>query len=246
MRNTYSLLGGNMKTLKLTNLQNAEHLSLMSDILILLEQANIEEFTSFKEQIAKQVKLERSEQNKIIKSIKTKAIKEMDKKRDKTFRGLTLRVHSEILSLDPEIKKSAENIKIVLDNYGNITRLNFENETTQIKNLLAVLNSEKYITSAQRIGISNWMNWLEETNNQLIEIYTARRNAYANRPKSNLINVRTESDRIFKDIRKTANALKVLKPTKELTVFIKKANISILKWKNILNKRKQKKYNFSN
>ncbi len=227
-----------MKTIPLKHLQNAEHLALMSDLLVLLKETNLEPLAPLTAEFTKQIELEDLAQKEIIKSSYTAKIIELDQKRDDIYRGLTLRVQSEMFSEDENEKKAAEEIEIVLKTYGNFTKHNLRKETTEIENLLNDLKNEKYTVFAENIGLVKWINWLETANNKFQEAYNLRRDEYADRPELSLRDIRRDSDLLFKEFRKITEALEILQPSEDLKTLVTKADITIEKWRDTLSKRK--------
>ncbi len=227
-----------MKTLNLNNLQNAEHLSFIGNLLELLNEANIPSLSELQNKLAKQVSLEAAAQKEVIKSNKTNNLRILDKNRDDILRGLILRVKSEVLTPNIERKEAAKIIKIVINKYGNFGSHNYQSQTVEIKGLVRKLRTEKYIQAVTTIGLTEWLDWLEQENYKFEEVYIARRNEYAKRPKYNLKKIRKETDLVFKDIRKIINALQLFQPSEQLTILIAKANVTINHWREILNKRK--------
>lgn len=227
-----------MKTIDLHSLQNAEHLALMRDLLAVLKEANIEALIPLKEKFVQQVDLEESAQKQITKSGYTATLVELDQSRDEIFRGLVLRVQSELLTQDENRRKSAQQIKIVIDTYGNFTQHNLQKETIEIENLLQDLKSERYTSLSTDIGLNDWIGWLEEANNKFETTYTSRRDEYANRPDLNLKSIRNQSDILFKELCKMTAALEVLQPSESLHELISKADTSISKWRDILSQRR--------
>ncbi len=227
-----------MKTLHLNQLQNAEHLAFVSDIATLLENVDIEVLNEVKTQFSTSVNNEELAQKEIIKSEHTQTLAELDRKRDDFYRGLIYRIKSEHYSKTEANRKSAEKVMIVLDTYGTIVTSNYQKETTEIQNIIADLKSENYAADITRIGLTQWVTWLEEANNEFNQTYISRRDEYASRPDYNLKAIRKESDTLFRKIQEIVGALQVLQPSEQLSEFITKANTSINKWKEVLALRK--------
>ncbi len=227
-----------MKTIHLSRLQNAEHLAFVSDIATLLENVDIDVLNELKTQFATSVNNEELAQKEIIKSEHTQSLAELDRKRDDFYRGLVHKIKSEHYSKLESNRKSAEKVMIVLDTYGTIISSNYQKETTEIQNIIADLKSVTYTSDVTKIGLTQWITWLEEANNEFNQTYISRRDEYASRPDYNLKAIRKESDTLFKKIQEIVGALQVLQPTEQLSEFITKANASIDKWKEILALRK--------
>ncbi len=229
-----------MKTLNLKRLQNAEHLAFMRDVVTLLEAVEDTHFDELKNKLTQSVEQEDLAQNEITKSEHTASIAEIDEKRDRLYRGLVHRVKAEAFSPLEEVQKLAEKVLIVVRTYGNFTKHNYQKETTEIQNFIADLKSEEYAEAVQKIGLKQWIVWLEEANTSFVTAYTSRRDEYAARPEYNLKTIRKENDEIFRKIKEIAMALAVVQPSEQLSVFISKVNASINKWREVLAQRTKK------
>ncbi len=230
-----------MKKIYLQKLQNAEHLAFMSDVAALLQAVGNTFFDKEKEQLMQSVTNEELANKEIRKSEHTSSLSELDTVRDNFYRGLLYRVKSEVFSKEKEVCRAAEKVMLVVDTYGNFTKHNYQKETTEIQNFITDLKSEEYSGAAEKIGLTQWVTWLDEANKEFHKVYALRRDEYASRPVYDLKNIRKESDEIFKNIQKKADALLILQPSEELTTFVAKVETSIEKWKEVLAQRKGKK-----
>ncbi|MDO4229095.1 MAG: DUF6261 family protein [Capnocytophaga sp.] len=226
-----------MKNLNLTRLQNSEHLALMSDTLELLNEANLPALEALKTAFSEQVSLEEAAQKQIRKNERTKELAVLDEKRGSIYRGLVLRVQSEEYSANEERKKSAEKIYLVIKTYGNFTTYNYQKETTDVQNFIAELKSSEFFPAAKKIGLEEWINWLETANIAFKTLYNERRDEYATQTTYDLKNIRKEIDAIFKKIQQTAEAILILQPSDEINLFTSKLNTSINKWREVLSMR---------
>ncbi len=229
-----------MKNIYLSRLQNAEHLAFMTDIVTLLEEVDIDVLAEPKTQLSVSVTNEELAQKEILKSEHTQELAELDTKRDNFYRGLTYRIKAERYSKLEANRKSTEKIMIVLNTYGTVTSSNYQKETTEVQNIIADLKSATYAQDVTRTGLTEWINWWEEANNEFNQTYISRRDAYASRPDYNLKSIRQESDTLFKKIQQIVDALQVLQPSEQLNIFVTKANTSIDKWKETLALRKNR------
>lgn len=226
-----------MKSLHLLKLQNSEHLALMTDVLKLLTDANLSEMETLKTQFSEKVSEAEAAQKQIRKSQHTDQLAMLDQKRDNLYRGLVLRLQSEEFSLIDDRKKAAEKVALVIKTYGNLTVHNYQKETIEIQNFVRELKSENYLPSVQKIGLDEWIEWLETTNTEFEKLYASRRDEYAAQPTYDMKNIRKELDALFKKIQQTAEALAILKPSEALSVFMAKVDASISKWRDILAQR---------
>ena len=236
-----------MKQIHLSRLQNAEHLALINDLYSLLNQANIEALDALKNQLKKGIDQAEAGQLQIRKNEHTQALVSLDDKRDNMYRGLVLRVQSEEFSLTEEVQKAAQKVALVIKTYGNFTLYNYQKETTVIQNFVADLKSSDYLPAVQKIGLEQWVNWLETANNEFHALYTQRRDEYAGQTSYDMKNIRKEIDDTFRKIMQTIDALAILQPSEALATLIAKTNTSIDQWNDTLAQRsgKQGKKNAS-
>lgn len=230
-----------MKTIHLTKLQNTEHLALMTDVLKLLKEANIDALAPLKTAFEKQVKASEEAQKQIRKNEHTSDLVSLDEKRDRIYRGLVLRLQSEELAEVEERRAAAKKVSLVINTYGNFTKFNYRKETAEIYNLISDLNSDEYRPAMQKVGIEEWVNWLDTVNKAFETLYDQRRDDYAEQPTVDVKNIRKELDTSFKKIQEMTRALVILQPSETLNTFISKTNATINKWKEVLAQRIPKK-----
>lgn len=230
-----------MKKIDLTKLHNTEHLALMTDVLKLLNEANIEALATLQTDLAQKVASSEAAQKQIRKSEHTSDLVSLDEKRDRIYRGLVFRLKAEELAEVEARREAAKKVALVVDTYGNFTKFNYRKETAEITNLLADLKSAEYLPAVKKTGLEEWVGWLETANKAFETLYDQRRDNYAEQPEVDMKNIRRELDALFKKIQETAGALAILQPSDALATFIAKTNATIDKWKEVLAQRGGKK-----
>ncbi len=226
-----------MKKIELSRLQNSEHLALMTDVLKLLTEANLPEMESLKTQLGEKVTEAEAAQKQIRKNEHTDKVVVLDQNRDNLYRGLVLRLQSEEFSLVEDRKKAAAKVALIVKTYGNFTTYNYQKETIEIQNFVSELKSDDYLPSVKKIGLEEWVTWLEAANTEFNTLYTNRRDEYAAQPTYDVKNIRKDLDALFKKTQQTAEALALLQPSEALNVFIAKVDTSVSKWRDILAQR---------
>lgn len=226
-----------MKKIELSRLQNSEHLALMTDVLKLLTEANLPEMESLKTQLGEKVTEAEAAQKQIRKNEHTDKLVVLDQNRDNLYRGLVLRLQSEEFSLVEDRKKAAAKVALIVKTYGNFTTYNYQKETIEIQNFVSELKSDDYLPSVKKIGLEEWVTWLEAANTEFNTLYTSRRDEYAAQPTYDVKNIRKDLDALFKKTQQTAEALALLQPSEALNVFIAKVDTSVSKWRDILAQR---------
>ncbi|MDO4727804.1 MAG: DUF6261 family protein [Bacteroidota bacterium] len=229
-----------MKTIDLTKLHNAEHLALMTELQHLISDSKLPPFEELKKTFIDLVAKEEA-QKQIVKSQYTENLADLDKKRYELYRGMVLRIQSELYFPKEERQKSARKIQIVLDTYGKVSLSNYEKETIELQNLIIDLKASAFAKDIRTTGILEWIAELERANNEFHTVYTMRRDEYASKVSYDMKSIRRDLDIAFKRLREITTAMKILQPSEELNVLINKANVTINKWRDIIAQRNSKK-----
>ncbi|MDR3093487.1 MAG: DUF6261 family protein, partial [Bacteroidales bacterium] len=95
----------------------------------------------------------------------TDAIAQMDADRDNVFRGIRSLLQAALRDFDPQMKEAAGRLKIIFDTYGNVPRLNYDEETAAIDNLMQELDARRPDVEATAIG--RWTEELRRLNGEL-------------------------------------------------------------------------------
>lgn len=227
-----------MKTFTPKKLQNSEHFAFFTDVLKLLNEANLAPLKNLKDKIAVDLQKEDDAQKQIRKSGHTVQIDELDTHRDEIFRGLVLRLQSEQLSEIASRREAANRLMIVVDTYGNLTKFNLQKETAEIGNLVQDLRSANYQPSMAEISVEDWTDWLDDANNAFDSLYTSRRDDLAAMPDFDMKNIRKTLDDDFAELQKMLSALETLSPTPALAALIAKLDTSTERWKETLAQRR--------
>lgn len=226
-----------MKKLQLLKLQNSEHLAFFTDVVALLNEANLPQLQTLKTKIAAEVQAEDDAQKQILKSAHTQKLESLDARRDEIFRGFVLRLQSEQLAADEARRDAANRLLIVTDTYGNINRVNLQKETTEINNMLQDLNSDKYRPDVATVAVEDWIVWLTAANTDFNDLYTDRRDEYAAMPDFDMKKIRKTIDADFDALQQTIAAMEILNPSPELETLRTKLDSSIQQWKDTLAQR---------
>ncbi len=127
------------------------------------------------------------------KSPYSRQLSDLDKVRDKYYTGFVAQVNAMLNHFDERKAHIAYLVKLILDKYGNPTRLPYLQEDAVIKNLIADLRvldnatptepeeDEPVVQSDSEehdllvvIGVRDWLDRLEEANNTFMAVYSER------------------------------------------------------------------------
>ena len=173
----------------------------------------------------------------IRKSATTEQIAEADNVRDVVFRGFADSVKSAQNHFDSAKRDAAKRIKIVLDKYGNIARKSYDEETASIYNLLQEMNGT-YANDIATLGLGDWVSQLEADNKAFDALMQTRYGETSSRTELRMVNVRTETDRCYRDTLDRLDALMLINGDEQYAPFVKDLNTRIDRFSNIIAQRK--------
>lgn len=104
----------------------------------------------------------------------TQKIAELDGVRDDDFKALRDSIKPYRNSKREHQKEAYNALKIVFDEYKNITELNYEAETKKIATLLSVLKTEQYPFHISNLQIQGFVDDLEKSNTAFDTLFAVR------------------------------------------------------------------------
>lgn len=232
-----------IKKLVLTYLRNDEHYQLMIEVDGLIVQFSpetlgiVDKYLPFKTAHNKEdvaLKVERGSSNTLL-------IADKDGKRDSTHHGLELQVESYSYHWIPAMVEAARRIGRILEQYGNLRILSYNEESSAIGNLVQELRAEPYLTDVASLGLTSWVDQLETDNTNFKNIFNERANEEAARASGNVRAARIEVDPTYEAIVQRINALVVVNGEAAYAEFIDKVNYYIDYYKNTVAARKGRK-----
>lgn len=175
-------------------------------------------------------------------SVKTEQLAEADTRRDNTWSALNLRVKANLLSPIQKEVDAARLIKRVIDLYGNVSRLSYNEETGLITNLVDDLEKEENTAHCATLGITRWIAALKEQNEAFQSLLNERNKEYANKESGDVRAARALVDPVYNEIVTRLNALVTLNMAgTEIQDFIKELNQKIKYYESTIATRSGKK-----
>lgn len=231
-----------MEILKIhsNNLRNEEHNSFQDGVVKLVEAADPAalgidaEFVVYKTALSN----EKEAIEYISKNSKSDVLTDLDSIRDRTFRGLALRIDSDCYHYDANVSNAAYKLQSeVMNKYGNIVKDNFQEETSSVNNLIADLTGT-YATEIGLLGIDGWINALQQDNTDFNEMYYQRIDEESTKTQLRMKQVRTQVDTAYNVMVNRINALIIVNGEAHYKDFVLKLNELLNKTKNTLAQRK--------
>jgi len=233
-----------IESFSLHNLHNNEHFQFMTDldkliILYLAAELGIDSlYTAFKSALTAEDTAIRIE----LGSIKSKTIEQLDKLRDRILTAITLRIKSALLSpFDDEIE-SSEVLMRVIDLYGDVRNISYNEESAAITNLVNNMQTRTNITHATKVGITTWVAELKRVNEQFMVIFNERNTELSVRDSGDVRSARKQLDPIYEQLVEKINATIVLETAKPVVAsFVGEHNQKIEYYRTTLAARSGRK-----
>ena len=224
----------------LKNLRNNEHLNHMNEVkqLIAVHTADALGIITQTDNFLQALLQEEEAINPQLKNEKSDILVDDDAKRDYTFRGMSDAVLSATRHFNPTVRAAANKLQTeVFNPFGNIARLNYDEETTAIDSLSADLQST-YANECDLIGINEWIEELILNNNDFKKTSSQRVDETSVKTQLKMKQVRAKVDEAYKAIGKRIAALIELNGETDYKTFVTKLNIITDKYNITLAKRR--------
>ena len=226
-------------------LRNGEHDQLHNNIVAEIENQTAKklgieaELVTYKAAIANERLALQAEMG----SAHTQSVTDSDGYRDQTDMGFCMFIESHLHHPEPAIQENARKIMRIIDQYGNLRKLNYNDESSQMANRnTEIINN--YASELATLGNgwgTAWLNTLVTANNQFITHFGTRATEVANKVTINTLEARATTDAAWETIVIRINALVVVNGEANYAAFIDKVNYYIEYNKGLINARKGKK-----
>ncbi len=173
----------------------------------------------------------------ITQSATTEEIHEADKDRDFTFRGLADKVTNGLNHYSNEVREATKRVKVIFDAYGNLAPKPDDEESGLIKSLIAELRT-KVSADLTLLGIVDWVDELERSNNAFVLLQSWRNSEKANRSELRMKQVRMDVDPAYRKIVERINALIIVNGEAPYAEFVKEVNVRISRAEDVIAQRK--------
>jgi hypothetical protein len=169
----------------------------------------------------------------LLKNPLTTEINLFDEVRDGLLIGLRGTVKYATYHYDENIKAAAIKLMPIFEHYGEVEKKSYAEETAAISKLVSELNGT-YAPLCQTVGVTGWVNPLNEANLQFDAAVNGRNADQAVKPKIQLKALRLQIDDQYRAIVKRINAILEINPQEaqiafanELNQYIDKTNIAL-------------------
>jgi hypothetical protein len=171
-------------------------------------------------------------------STNTAKIEVVDSVRDNAVTRLRKNVvsflaHNKVVKAD-----AASNIMTAFDKYGEIERRSYAAETAAIQSLVQDLRT-KYLNDITTLGLQNWVNELDDANNEFKDLIKARDIENSAKPQVRTIDITRKIEKTYGEVVRCIETATIHDPTNHgLDPFLTELNIVINRYRNMLAQRK--------
>lgn len=171
----------------------------------------------------------------IRKSAITTDLVEADVTRDSILKGLAYAVRSAQNHFDANKRAAAARLMIVVEQYGNIARKPYDEETASITNFLQDMRANGADISL--LALNDWLSQLEVENTRFAELMRDRYDETSGKSTLRMKEVRVQLDQNYQDTLDRLDALMLIKGGAAYETFIKDLNVRVDRFSNLLAQR---------
>jgi hypothetical protein len=173
----------------------------------------------------------------IRKSELTARIEEQDRVRDDIYRGIVAAVASSLHHFTPAKRDAAGRLQVVIDNYGDISRKTYDDESAAINDILREFSTADHAPLVTLLALGEWTTQLAAANARFIELIRERYGELSQRPTARMKSARAAVDELLHAMIDRLEAVVLLNGidfSDELSPFIHEYNTLATRYKNIL------------
>lgn len=173
----------------------------------------------------------------IRKSAGTEKMTNADLERDTLFRGFADAVKSALNHFNPEKRDAAKRIQVLLDQYGNVARRPYDEETAALTKLTVEMRTT-YKADMELLGLTDWTQEIDNKNKAFDALMKTRYSEGASQTELRMVHVRADVDDAYRAVLNRLDALMLLNGTAKYEAFVKELNERVDKYSNTLAMRK--------
>lgn len=173
----------------------------------------------------------------IRKSATTEQLAAADAERDDIFRGLSDALKSNLNHFSADKRNAAARVKVVFDQYGNVARKPYDEETAAITKLIAEIKAS-LANDIATLGLNDWITELDSRNKAFDTLMKSRYSEDAAKTDLQMKSVRVEIDTIYRSIIERLDALMLINGAATYEPFVRELNARVDRYNDIFAQRK--------
>lgn len=173
----------------------------------------------------------------IRRSATTEQLATADAERDKLFRGFDDTARGMLNHFDPAKREAAARLRVVLDQYGNIARKPYDEETAAIGKLVGEAGGA-LATDIATLGLTEWLAELDRRNQVFDALMKSRYTEAAVRTELRMREVRLEVDTVYRAMADRLDALMLINGEAAYEPFVRELNARVDRYNDIIAQRR--------
>jgi hypothetical protein len=154
--------------------------------------------------------------------------------RNKTYRGLVNFVRIHLRNFDPQLQSHAKHLYRLLEGYGKIYNIGCNAKTVNIDSIISHLRHPDYLSSVEALGLTPWVDELENQNNRFKMCVEAFLQQEVQKPKINSTEARQMTDQALKEIIKRVSGMIEVEGVDKFVGLINEFNAIVEHYNNII------------
>ena len=224
----------------LTRLLNNQHLTFHREFEALITEKNattLDVATAFTAYQAA-IEAEDAAMMKVVKSAITDEKEAADMKRDELLTGSFELIRVTTKHFDATKCAAAKRLAALLSTYQGSDKAEYNDETSRIRNYIQELRSEKYTADATAIGLTEWIEPLEDANEACATLADQYNTEQRDKNASGKVRtLRLATDKAYRALVERINALTLLNGDEKYADLITRWNTRIDAYRNAISRR---------
>ena len=167
-------------------------------------------------------------------SIDTIEVTRLDNARDRAWRGLKAGIKALLNHYDETIVRNAHILDVVIRNYGDPTRLSYNEETSVIFNLCQELEKTEYLGLLNQLHLTFWYEDMRRFNQEFKRLFTSRGSEQDMLISGLAQEKRRETDDAYRNLVNYINSLAFIDDSEELKTAIRQVNYYVKYYSDML------------
>jgi hypothetical protein len=158
----------------------------------------------------------------------------IDHQRDSIFSGIKSILHADLQHYDPTARQQAKHLLVLLDNYGDLPKAEYNAATAGYDSILAHFNHIDYKPAVTALQLTGWATELNRLNEEFKTLAEETEAEIVDKPNISPKESRKASDEYMQQVFARIESKATLSPTSALDKLIEKINVHVDQYNAIL------------
>jgi hypothetical protein len=226
-----------IQDVRFTRFYAAEHVQFGTEVCSLIEEAPFRDelpvFTPYCALHEEEKQLFKKEGGNFL----TPEVEKSDETRDIHTYGFFMTVKGLLHHYDEEVIAAADIVSVALKPFKKVCKITFEQETATLDKMVAELRKEAVAQAVERLGFTEWVNRIDEDNQQFAALQMQRSATNTQKLEGNMKGIRSRVDPVYYSLTNRINSLMVVNGEAPYEATVKLLNERINSYKRTIAQR---------